>query len=151
MTNDSGRPLGIVHIHVHARDRAPHNGRWWRKMMRRDLAHQIVHWAHEAGLPMAIAQRSHLGFVNHGPIVDDAAGESPSPHAMIVVEVAGDDAVLRAFVDRHRAALAGTHIQFTEVRDWSPRHAHPVTVTRGHRIRHVETHDAQEGSSEPSA
>lgn len=150
MTRELGHPLGVIRIHVRAHDRAPHGGRWWRKFIRRDLAHQIVHWAHEAGLPMAMAHRAYLGFVNHGPIIDDAAGESPNPHAMIVVDVAGDAALLRAFVDRHRAALTGTHIQFAEAWDWSPHHAHIISATRGHQVHHRTAHHEQEESHEPS-
>lgn len=117
---------GLLRIHIRAQDQVPHQGRWWRKMVRHDLAHQIVRWAHEAGLPMAMVQRSHLGFVDHGPIIDNLASDQPHPHAMVLIEIAGTETTLTAFVDRHRSSFAHAHIQFLPTLNWSVHHRHPA-------------------------
>lgn len=123
---ESTSRYGLLRIHVRARDRAPHDGRWWRKMIRHDLAHQIVRWAHEAGLPMAMVHRSHLGFVDHGPIIDDLASDQPNPHSMVLIEVAGTETALAAFIERHQTPLAHAHVQLVPTLNWSIHHHHPA-------------------------
>lgn|GEM_PF-5966643 len=116
--------FGMLRIHIRARDRIRAEGKWWQKITRRDLAHQIVRWAHEAGLPMAIVHRSHLGFIDHGPIIDDTTPDVPNPQAMVVIEIAGHETALNTFIKRHQGALGHAHIQFLSTSPWSLRHAH---------------------------
>lgn len=119
---------GILQIHVRARDRVPTGDAWWRKLARRDLAHQIVRWAHDAELPMAMVYRSHLGYIDRGPIIDDIVAEVQNPEAIVMVEIAGPEPALRRFVNEHRGALTHAHIHFIPSQHWSVRHAHKVTV-----------------------
>ncbi len=126
MTDAPGRKLLAVRIVVRAKDRAPHDGRWWRRMARQDLAHHLVRQAHAAGLPLSTVQRSPLGFVNHGPIVDDDAGESPNPHAVVSIEIVGDTASILAFLNRHRSVLGHAHVDLRDATGWSANAVHPV-------------------------
>ncbi|MCO5226712.1 MAG: DUF190 domain-containing protein [Thermomicrobiales bacterium] len=123
--------IGLLRIHVRARDYVHHEGKWWHKVIKRDLSHQLVRWAHEDGFDGAISYRSHLGFVGHGPIIDDLAGESRNPHTIIVVEIAGEEQRLRSFIEHHRAMLTHAHVQFLSVENWSLHHGH-VRRTGGH-------------------
>ncbi|MCA9835162.1 MAG: DUF190 domain-containing protein [Thermomicrobiales bacterium] len=134
---------GMLRIHVRARDYVHHEGKWWRKVLRRDLSHQLVRWAHDAGLEAAVAYRSHLGFQGHGPIIDDLAGEVRNPQTIIIVEIVGDEHRLRAFIDRHRAMLVRAHIQFVEIQNWSLHHVHSAHyATRNDHEKKGIDHDA---------
>ncbi len=116
---------GMVRIHLRARDRIAATGPWWRRLGRgRHLSHRIVQWAHQAGFPTAMVHRIPVGFVNHGPIIDDTASEHPNPHALMVVEINGPEAELQAFIERHRTTLGRAHISFHVLEHWSLPHPH---------------------------
>lgn len=118
-------PYGILRIHLRASDSGHHHGSWWKRLLHGGGAfRQIVRWAHEAGLPMAMVHRSHLGFVNHGPITNDFAGESPNPHALVVIELGATEADLRAFVERHHLALRRAHVTYQPLENWSIKQQH---------------------------
>ena len=57
-------------------------------------------------VPLALAHQSHLGFVDHGPIIDDLASDQPHPHAMVLIEIAKTEMAQAAFINRHQASLA---------------------------------------------
>ncbi len=120
MSEGGNRQIGVLRIYLRGSDRSPRTGRWWKSWMRRERAHQLVYAAHAEGLSLAMVRRSHLGFLDHGPIVDDAATDIPNPNAMVLLELAGEPDQLRAFVARHRDELVDTHMQFTMADDWSP-------------------------------
>jgi len=95
---------------------------------------------------MAMVYRSHLGFIDHGPIIDDALSESPNPEAMVTIEIMGATDALHSFLRKHHAALAHACIHFLPTERWSLRHPHKLqihpTEIPAHRI-HVEDSDSR--------
>ncbi|MCA9859837.1 MAG: hypothetical protein KC438_08950 [Thermomicrobiales bacterium] len=117
--NEQDTQIGVLRIYLRSNDRAPRSSRWWKSWLRREISHQLVYAAHADGLAMAVVRRSHLGFINRGPIVDDAATDIPNPNAVVLIELAGKRDELRAFVERHRTQLINSHIQFGLAEQWS--------------------------------
>lgn len=155
MEQDRATPeQGLLRIYLHADDRVPGGQSGWRRIARTQTCRQLVRWAHDAGMASASVYRSGMGFIGRGPIVDDGMSEAVHPRLIVCVEVAGSRDALRAFVDRHAAALARAIVEYHATERWDALHvARPpqraVSPARAHHHHAAPAprHDAPDGGS----
>jgi hypothetical protein len=77
-----------------------------------------------------VAQHTHYGFSNHGPIRENGT-EAADPHLTICVELVGDRDQLDLFCRRHGDLLSDKVIVYKQLEHWSVTRAIAPTVVRG--------------------
>lgn len=82
------------------------------------LYRELIRTAKADGIINAVAQHTHYGFSNQGPIRENGA-EISDPHLTICVELVGDRDQLDLFCRRHGDLLGDKVIVYKQLEHWS--------------------------------
>ncbi len=108
------REVGMLRIFMKPSDKI--GGR--RLFGTKPLYRELIRTAKADGIINAVAQHTHYGFSNHGPIRESGA-EISDPHLTICVELVGDHDQLDLFCRRHGELLGDKVIVYKQLEHWS--------------------------------
>lgn len=111
------REVGMLRIYMKPSDRIGQRSLrtlWGAKPLYREL----IRTAKDDGIINAVAQHTHYGFSNHGPIRENGS-EAADPHLTICVELVGERDQLDMFCRRHGDLLGDKVIVYKQLEHWS--------------------------------
>jgi PII-like signaling protein len=111
------REIGMLRIYMKPSDRVGQRSLrtlWGGKPLYREL----IRTAKEDGIINAVAQNTHYGFSNHGPIRENGS-EASDPHLTICVELVGERDQLDLFCRRNGDLLGDKVIVYKQLEHWS--------------------------------
>ena len=108
------REVGMLRIYLKPSDKIGSRRFWGAKPLYREL----IRTAKADGIINAVAQHTHYGFSNRGPIRENGS-EIADPHLTIYVELVGDRDQLDLFCRRHGDLLGDKVIVYKQLEHWT--------------------------------
>ena len=108
------REVGMLRIYLKPSDKIGPRRFWGAKPLYREL----IRTAKADGIINAVAQNTHYGFSNCGPIRENGS-EIADPHLTICVELVGDRDQLNLFCRRHGDLLGDKVIVYKQLEHWT--------------------------------
>ncbi len=111
------REIGMLRVYMKPSDRIGQRSLrtlWGAKPLYREL----IQTAKADGIINAVAQHTHYGFSNHGPIREHGS-ETADPHLTICVELVGERDQLDLFCRRNGDLLGDKVIVYKQLEHWS--------------------------------
>jgi hypothetical protein len=123
MIDPQPQPLAVFRIYV-ANHPASRRRTLFQRLFKAPLAVELARSALDSGVMLATVVHHHAGFLPSATRVSFSAHEVAAVGVPVSLELVGDEAVVRAFLDKHRDDLRGAYIF----------ELHGVRITFGSRL-----------------